>query len=214
MESALFVLPVIILTAMEKQISLNVNLLKKKATPSIDIFIHWAITGGRFIVILTETIALAAFLYRFTLDRQIVDLHDKIKAKQVIVNAFSEDEVSYRQLQERLLQAKQLSSNLDFTSGLFTKITETGKNSNMTFKAIDINHEVVHVEVFTTNITSLKQFVNQLQELKEINTISIDRIEDRTTSAQIAAVISAHVVFPKQNIIGLTQASNSEGGNR
>lgn len=210
----MFVLPIIMLTAMEKQISLNVNLLKKKGTPSIDLFIHWAITGGRFVVILTETIALAAFLYRFTLDRQIVDLHDKIKAKQVIVNALSEQEVSYRQLQERLLQAKQLSSNLNYTSGLFTRITETGKNSNMTFKAIDISHEVIHVEIITSNISSLKQFVNQLQEFKELKDISIDRIEDRTTSAQIAAVISAHVVFPQQNIVGLTQASTSERGNQ
>ena len=84
----------------------------------------------------------------------------------------------------------------------------------MTFKAIDINHDVIHVEIITSNITSLKQFVNQLQELKELKDISIDRIEDRTTSAQIAAVISAHVVFPKQNIAGLTQASASEGRNQ
>lgn len=199
---------------MEKQISLNVNLLKKKGTPSIDIFIHWAITGGRFIVILTEAIALAAFLYRFTLDRQIVDFHDKIKAKQVIVNALETQETTYRQLQERLLQTKQLSNNLSFTGGLFTHITTTANNSNVTFKALDVTTETAHIEVFTSNITSLKQFVNQLQNLKELQDISIDRIEDRTTSAQITAVISAHVISPKENIVGVAPIPTPQGGSQ
>ncbi|HVZ58575.1 MAG TPA: hypothetical protein VG935_02380, partial [Patescibacteria group bacterium] len=113
---------------MNRQIALNVNLLKKKGTPNLDIFIHWAITGGRFIVILTETIALAAFLYRFSLDRQIVDLHDQINAKETIVAALKDQEVSYRELQQRILQTKQLSANVSFSTDLFTKITHLAQS--------------------------------------------------------------------------------------
>jgi len=107
---------------MDIRTGLTINLAKKKGTPSLDVFLSWAITGGRFIVILTETIALAAFLYRFSLDRQIVDLHDQISQKQKIVAAFATDEVLYRNLQDRLNQTETLTQGISNTPDLFSTI--------------------------------------------------------------------------------------------
>jgi len=185
--------------------ALTINLIKKKGTPSLDVFIHWAITGGRFLVILTETIALAAFLYRFSLDRQIIDLHDKIKAKSVIVNVLKEQETSYRVLQERLLQANQLSQDVTFTSELFTKITDIAQRNNLSVKTITVTDESFHIELTAINVTNLKNFVNQLQLLKELQEISIDRIENRSATAQILAVVSSQVVSPVNKITGLKE---------
>jgi hypothetical protein len=76
---------------MDNKAQLKINLLKKKSNRSLDVFVRWAITGGRFLVILTETIALGAFLFRFNLDRQIVDLSDRIKVARLSVVQSNEE---------------------------------------------------------------------------------------------------------------------------
>ncbi|MBI5044914.1 MAG: hypothetical protein HZC02_03240 [Candidatus Levybacteria bacterium] len=173
---------------------LTINLLKKKGTPSLDVFIKWAITGGRFLVILTETIALAAFLYRFTLDRQIIDLHDKIKAKTRIVETFKEQEDSYRQLQERLLQTKKLNTDVAFLPLLLEDITLLAQKNNISIKSMSVSNNSLHIELVAFDIKNLRDFVGGIQEKKELSEVSIDRIENKSTTAQIAAVISSGVL--------------------
>lgn len=195
---------------MNKQPTLSINLLKKRGTPSLDVLIHWAITGGRFLVILTETIALAAFLYRFSLDRQIIDLNDKIRAKERIVEAFADQETTYRVLQERMLQIKILSQNVSFMPDLFTKVAQLAQKNNLSIKSASLTDRSLHIEISAINVNNLKAFVTELQELKELQNISIDRIENRSAVAQIAAVLTANVVSPRQVVPGL--ASPSQGG--
>lgn len=194
---------------MEKRPSLNINLAKKKGTPNLDVFIHWAITGGRFLVIITETIAMAAFLYRFTLDGQIIDLHDRIKAKQVIISTYKDQEIAYRELQDRLIQTRAVSQNITFTTDLLAKITDLADSSSVLLRVVSVGKERMHLEVTTTNILNLKTFVSDLQKQKELTEISIDRIEDRTTSSELAADISSKIVYPGDKINGLAPLSTA-----
>ncbi len=76
-------------------------------------FLKWALTVGRYIVIITELIVILAFLSRFKLDRDLTDLYEEIKQKQAIVEAASDLENDFRFLQKRLstiqdLEKKQL----------------------------------------------------------------------------------------------------------
>ncbi len=79
----------------------SINLIRSEQTHHIDTILKWALTTGRFLIILTETIALSAFVYRFSLDREIIDLTDEIKNNQAVVSLYT-DEPRYRNLQERL----------------------------------------------------------------------------------------------------------------
>lgn len=194
---------------MEKRPSLNINLAKKKGTPTLDVFIHWAITGGRFLVIITETVAMAAFLYRFTLDGQIIDLHDRIKAKQAIVSTYKAQEITYRELQDRLIQTQAVSQNITFSTDLFTKITTLAKPNSIVLKVASVGKDGVHLEITTTSILNLKTFVGDLQKQKELKEISIDRIEDRTTSSELVAEISSQVIFPEDKINELAPLSTT-----
>ena len=111
------------LTAMDNKAQLKINLLKKKSNRSLDVFVRWAITGGRFLVILTETIALGAFLFRFNLDRQIVDLSDRIKAQVVIIESSKLNEEKYRLLITKLKNASTIDRASVVAPALFTKLT-------------------------------------------------------------------------------------------
>ncbi len=169
---------------------LTINLVKKKGTPSLDVFIQWAITGGRFLVILTETIALGAFLYRFTLDRQIVDLHDSITQKQRIVAAFAPDEQLYRNLQERLDQTQSITTGITVVPELFNSVQQLATKNRVSLILLTINDKNFHVEFTSNSLTNLKSFINDLSKVKGVNDVSIDRIEDRVSTAELAAEIS------------------------
>lgn len=197
---------------MDTRKGLTINLAKKKGTPSLDVFIHWAITGGRFIVILTETIALGAFLYRFTLDRQIVDLHDQINQRQKIVAAFATDEAAYRNLQDRLTQMDTINKNVTITPALFSDIQELANKNAITIKLLTMNDKNLHIEFTTGSLTNLKAFINDLNKRPDISGISLDRIEDRITTAQLEAEVSCTLQTAAVQVKGLAPVPSSGEG--
>ena len=64
--------------------------------------VQWAMTYGRYIMILTEIVVLGAFVSRFSLDRKLTDLKEEITQKQAIIEANSELEQNIRTLQNQL----------------------------------------------------------------------------------------------------------------
>jgi hypothetical protein len=47
---------------------ISINLLDNKGKSFTEQFLDWALAIGRLLIIVTETVALAAFLYRFSID--------------------------------------------------------------------------------------------------------------------------------------------------
>lgn len=177
--------------------STNINLLKKQGNTTLDTIIHFAVTGGRFIVLLTESIALAAFLYRFTLDRQIVDTRDEIKANQAIVEQYQPLETQYRALQDKIHQASTLNTQAPTLPTLFTDIISKGSGS-VTFISLLVSTELVKIEAETGSVYDLNTFVSALRNDPRIEDVSIDSIENRTSSAQISVAISAQLKGGKE----------------
>src|SRR3989338_4199098 len=86
------------------QSSASINLVKRKVS-LLDEILRWTLSVGRLLVIITEIVAFSTFIYRFSLDRTIIDLHTQIKNKQAIVQSLKERENTYRRFQERILVA-------------------------------------------------------------------------------------------------------------
>ena len=70
--------------------------------------VQWAMTYGRYIMILTEIVVLGAFISRFTLDRKLTDLKEEIAQKQAIIEANAELETQIRTAQTQIDQVKKL----------------------------------------------------------------------------------------------------------
>ena len=95
----------------------TINLLPKSEVDSSfwGKFLKWALTSGRYIIILTEVVVIAAFLSRFKLDSDLADLAERVEGKKKILEALSENERLFRLAQARLgavagLTGKQLGS--------------------------------------------------------------------------------------------------------
>lgn len=167
----------------------SINLLKKH-TSLIDRFVNWALTVGRLLVILTEIVALSAFIYRFSLDRQLIDLHSKITQEQAIVNYLKENEKTYRNLQDRLTAAKTYSTLGINRLKVFNDIAGFTPKG-MSFNNFALYENRVKIEANVDSVSALSEFVKAIKNYSAIDTVSIDKIENKPSSAIITISITA-----------------------
>lgn len=64
-------------------------------------FLRWAVTAGRYIIIVTELIVILAFLSRFKLDNDIANLSSAIEGKKNVLQANMASENAFRLVQMR-----------------------------------------------------------------------------------------------------------------
>jgi len=166
----------------------SINLIKEKKT-FIEKFISWALTVGRVVVIVTEGIALSAFLYRFSLDRQIIDLHDKIKQKQQVLAYLKPSEDTFRSLQERLALASKLNASAPSAISAFNDIVQFIPEG-LIINNFSISDQVIKIDANSQSIAALSTFIRALRAYKKINSVSLDKIENRTSSSTIALGIT------------------------
>lgn len=168
----------------------SVNLVKPRQADFFANFINWALTIGRLVVIVTEIIALGAFLYRFSLDRQLIDLHSKIKQEQAIVNYLKDEEETYRNLQQRLTVASTFSNSSQERVKIFNDIllfTPQG----LSFSEFTLNANRLKMSADIESVTSLSSFIENLKKYPKIDSVSIDKIENRPALGIIKVTISA-----------------------
>jgi hypothetical protein len=169
----------------------SINLAQNKQITPFDKYMNWTITIGHLIVILAEIITVIAFIYRFSLDAKLVNLHSAIKQKQNIVLGFKNDEIKYRNLQDRIAWAATFS--------------EKGIKSNQTIKDIlglipsqvkindlTLNNNQVNIAADVESISSLSDLIDSLKKYNGIKSISIDNVENKPSiglSVDITTII-------------------------
>lgn len=173
----------------------NINLIKDRKQNFFDKFLEWALTAGRLIIILTEVIALGTFLYRFSLDRELIDLHDKINQNQAFVKYLKTNEDKYRDLQSRLGIMSGLIENNSNINKIFSDIVSFAPE-DFTFKNLLITESTVKIDGSAKSVASLSSFIKSLKGYPRTDWISLDKIENRTSSSTI--IFSLTINFSKQ----------------
>jgi hypothetical protein len=170
----------------------SINLLPNKGDNLITQFFNWALTVGRLLVILTETLALSVFIYRFTLDMRIVDLNDQIRSESIIVSNFQTAEENFRNLQTRLAFAKKYDETDDKTLRVLQDITNMGRNK-VTFKQLLVTTKGIDLEIQAPSPGNLSQFITALKTYPGLSELSIDQVANKTSDAEITVSISANM---------------------
>lgn len=168
----------------------SINLVKSDKGDLLERVINWLLSVGRILVIITELVALGAFLWRFGLDQQVIDLHSKIKQKQAIVAAFKKNEDEYRNLQDRLSIAAAFASASEKKFNTYREILALAP-SGIAFSKLAQSSNTVSMEINVNSVSSLSSFVYALKSHQNIESVSIDKIETKTSKAVIVVGISA-----------------------
>ena len=183
---------------MEKQHMPSINLAKNRGESLSDRIIAFALTIGRVLIIVTEVVALGAFLYRFGLDRQLVDLHDRIQQEEAIVNLLKDSETSYRNLQDRLTLEGNIAENSSYSIKLYQDVFAMVP-SDMSLVTVSLSDTNIHIEGTIPSLVSLSGFVKKLQADSRVDSVSLDKIENKAAQGVIDVVISVRVKPDKNN---------------
>lgn len=173
-----------------------INLLRHQEKSAIDKFLDWAFTVGRAIVIITESVALGAFAYRFVLDRQIIDLKDKIKQEQAIIKLSEVNEQKFRTLQARLAIEKTL-DEASVTKTTILKNIVSAARGRMSFRTIDISEAAISMEGITPSANAVSSFANQLKGLPGITKVSIGQLTNDTARGVLSVGLQAEFAAAK-----------------
>jgi len=173
----------------------DINLLPNKGANLLTIFLTWTLNIGRLLIILTETLALGTFLYRFSLDMRIVDLHDQIKNESFIVKNFTSEPI-FRNLQDRLTLAKTYDSS-STTAKVFQDIVNMGRDK-LTFRNLLISGDNIKIDAQSPSASALSSFVNMLKNYPLVKTVSLNKVENKTASALVVVEITATLQSPEQ----------------
>ncbi|MBI4080425.1 MAG: hypothetical protein HY430_01490 [Candidatus Levybacteria bacterium] len=160
----------------------SINLLRGQEKGFLDKFLDWALSAGRAILIVTEIIALSAFLYRFSLDRELVDLNEKIKNERRLVELLRPDEEKFRALQARLALIKNLDARSEILPQVFDDV-HTLARDKITINSIVVSEEAIKIDASTKSVRLLSAFLNDLKQNQYVNSVSLDVIENRTSVA-------------------------------
>lgn len=161
----------------------SINLLPGKDGGFVTQFLNWALTIGRLLIILVETLALGTFLYRFNLDMKIIDLHDQIKQQSFIVGSFERQEEEFRNLQTRLAMAKTYGEN-NPTTTMFQDIVAMGRGK-VTFRNLLVTLDTARIEAEGPSANALSTFTDTLRNHPSVQEVSVDRVENKASTATV-----------------------------
>ena len=170
-----------------KEISIN---LVEENLNFVDRFISWALTIGRVVVIVTELIALTAFLYRFSLDRQLIDLHSKIKQEQAVVDYLKDYERTFRDIQNRLSLSYNFGGIASDRIKLLNDVVSFAPQG-MTFNTLSLQEDRIRMSVMANSVSAMSDFINHLKSYSKIASVNIEKVQDRTSSASITIDLTA-----------------------
>lgn len=167
----------------------RINLIGKPKESLTSDFLKWAISAGRIIIVVTELIALSALLYRFTLDRKIIDLHDQIKNASLFVNAQEAKEADYRSIQGRLDNIKLIKSQTDKKVAIINEILEAISSGNFSATNLSIDQKSININGLAYSIFPINDFIDLMKNNKDISSISLDDVASTAQGVQFKMAI-------------------------
>lgn len=178
---------------------MRINLLPQ-STPSLsERFFSFLLTYGRFIIIGTEVIVLTAFVLRFKLDRDFIDLHDRIKQQEAIVRSLASVEQRSRKLQERLSYIASLNQKGEGGKEILRDIPSFVP-TNVVFETLSIQDKKLTIGAKTLSGEGLSSFVRRMRGNTRFSDIALDNVtRDESIGGQIRFTVSASFKYDNRN---------------
>ena len=171
----------------------SINLLPRDAfeTSTLGVVLEWALIFGKWAVILTQLVVMSAFLYRFTLDRNLTDLRKSIAKNVAIVKSYEQVERDYVLTHKQVAQATKAMVSQDIILGTLSDITQSTP-LDVWYDRIAISANSLTLAAYSSSLAGFGHFLTAAQENPKFSNVSVSKIESSNTrGAQIQFDISA-----------------------
>ena len=144
--------------------NIEINLLPKDPflESPLGKILQWALSAGRYLVIVTELVVVISFATRFSLDRRVTDLNSAIHQKQIIIQSYGDLEERVLTVQKKIDSFAQVEQQFNLAEA-FPPLSEIvpPKSLGIVFRCMHhligkIKHDEQNTERFTESQTVLR----------------------------------------------------------
>lgn len=176
-----------------------INLLPHQPSSLVDRFLSWISTYGRFIIVITELVVLIAFASRFKLDRDLIDLRDKIKQEESMVKSLANIEKNSRDLQKRLSQIaslNQVSQNSIMVLSEISSLVPT----NVFLDELILEEQTVKIQARAFSGEGISSFTKRLRANPHLSEVSVGQVSrDESLGGQVRFMVTATAAYANLN---------------
>lgn len=156
-----------------------INLLPRDSFESsqVGIILSWLLSFGKWAVIVTQLIVMGAFLWRFSLDRELTDLKKSIAKNVAIIKSYEQIERDFVLTQKRLATAKTvIAQQKAITEELSTLASVTPLD--VWYEKLTITPTSTTLSAYSRSLPGFSQFLSAIQKDNRYSSVSVARIQD------------------------------------
>lgn len=124
-------------------------------------FLKWAVTSGRYVVIITEMIVVIAFLSRFKLDTDLNRLNSAIADKKVVLDSLVGKETEFKSVQKKVSWANQILNRKIVAGDVLQSIVERTPEG-VRFIGLKFDEQSVNITASAVDERIMGLFLGQL----------------------------------------------------
>lgn len=161
----------------------NINLLPSRRFERSQLgkLFKWTLSWGRYIVIFTELIVLAAFFSRFYFDARLTDLHESIAEKEAILNSAATLEKRTRRIQDKLTVISQLLVLHKPYAKTVRKLAELTPK-DLTFLSLELNGNQLTLNSIAYSLSGFNTFWQKMQQSPYFSNLFLTRVNRQSTA--------------------------------
>jgi len=177
---------------MVKNLSINLLSKEKFERTKIGRMVIWTTTIGRYLVIGTELIVIAAFLSRFYLDRVLTDLNEELNQKQSVIESFSDLENRVETTQQRINLVKKLLAGQMNINQQLTKIGQSTPKS-VAFENLSFDSEQVQIDGTALSKQAAASFLSALKTNQNFTNLNVNKLSSKSNQADVEFSLSINL---------------------
>lgn len=142
---------------------------------------QWAMGAGRYIIIFTEIIVILSFAARFILDRQVVDLNQRLQSLVTSIEGEAETEQQIRlvQAQTAAIKEQKDSNNMLVVFEEIQRVTP----EDVVFSMLTITRDSLSTEGIAMTQEAFTQLINNMYLTSQFHNMRIGKIESLGSSS-------------------------------
>ncbi len=144
-------------------------------------FIKWAVSTGRYLIILTELVVIVAFLSRFKLDQDLSDLNQNVKSQIMFLDSQITIEEKYLQTAKKLSQAGLIIQSRPEIELLLKYLSEK-KPEEVEISQLVLNSGGLNLTAVTLNEQSMNNLLKTFSADKTWSTVELTQVVSQPTT--------------------------------
>ncbi len=177
----------------------SINLLPRDPFESstLGVILEWCLVFGKWTVILTQLVVMGAFLYRFTLDRQLTDLRKSIAQSVAVIKSYEQIEKEFILTQK---QVQTVEDSIAVQKLLISVIDNVERNTpiEVWYDRMTFSPESISLTAYAASLPAFGQYLTAIQANPLFKTVRIGKIESSTSKgAQLQFDVSMNLANEK-----------------